>query len=124
MCSGISPWSQLFNIFTSNLSDVISEDFYKIAYADDTYVALSCHPNDYHSTKEKLVGHFDWLKSLGVLVNPSKTEFIVLHPVNDKVHLERPSSGRQLQSCSTKILKIQGIHFSHTNKQSIKIKIE
>ncbi len=48
-----------------------------LAYADDSYIAISCEMKDYATAKEKLEkklsSHFDWLKSLGMVVNPTKT---------------------------------------------------
>jgi hypothetical protein len=71
-------------LVTSNLSAVIGLEAFKIAYADDSYIAMSCHPDDFNPTKTKLEctveDHFGWLKSLGMVVNLFKTEFIIFHP--------------------------------------------
>ena len=77
---------RLFNIYTSDFGDIIGEDFFRISYADDSYVALSCCPGKVNEAKSKLeavaLKHFGWLRSLGLVVNPTKTEYIIFHKSN------------------------------------------
>jgi hypothetical protein len=107
---------RLFNIYTSELDSVIGPEFFKISYADDSYVAISGDPSQYGSLKLKLEGvvskHFDWLKSLGMVVNPSKTEFIVFHPSRTHAIWNDPLLVDNCKVFPTKNLKILGIHFS------------
>jgi hypothetical protein len=86
---------RLFHIYTSGLlSDIIGKEFFNIAYTDDFYIAISCGMKDYATAKEmlekKLSSHFDWLKSLGMVVNATKTEFIIFHPCNLKLAWNDP----------------------------------
>ncbi len=107
---------RLFNIYTSELDSVIGPDFFKTSYADDSYVAVSGDPSQYGNLKLRLESiitkHFDWLKSLGMVVNPSKTEFIVFHPPRNKAVWNDPLLVDNCKVFPTKNLKILGIHFS------------
>jgi hypothetical protein len=109
---------RIFNIYTSNLSSIIPQEAFKIAYADDSYVALSCHPGNFDCTKKKLETivkkHFEWLKTLGMVVNPSKTEFIIFHPQQLKCVWNDPLLVDNCRVFPSKTLKILGVLFSHT----------
>ena len=59
-----------------------------------------------------LATHFGWLKSLGMIVNPSKTEFIVFHPRQYKPVWNDPLAVDNCKVFPTKNLKILGVHFS------------
>jgi hypothetical protein len=108
---------RIFNIYTSNLDTVVGPEAFKLAYADDSYIAMSCHPDDFDPTKTKLertvAVHFDWLKSLGMVVNPSKTEFIIFHPSQYKCIWNDPLMIDNCKVFPSKTLKILGVHFSH-----------
>ena len=73
---------------------------------------------DYATAKEKLEkklsSHFDWLKSLGMVVNPTKTEFIIFHPCNLKPAWNDPLLVDGCKVFPSRTLKILGIHFSAT----------
>ncbi len=107
---------RLFNIFISELDSMIGPDFFKISNSDDSYVAISCDPSQYGRHKLKLQGivtkHFDWLKSLGMVVNPSKTEFIVFHPPRICAIWNDPLLVDNCKVLPSKNLKILLIHFS------------
>jgi hypothetical protein len=108
----------LFNIYTSGLNDIIGDNFFKIAYAGDSYIAISCSPNNFPATKlkleEKLREHFNWLKSLGMVANPLKTEYIVFHPASLKHIWNDPLLVDNCKVFPTKNLKILDISFSDT----------
>ena len=67
---------------------MIASEFFKISYADDSYVAVSSEPDRVCLNKVRLeaiiIKHFNWLKSLGMIVNPLKTEYVVFQPVRLK----------------------------------------
>ena len=70
----------LFNIYTSQLTQNINADFV-VSYADDTYVAVAVPKRDifYGLWKINLVceDHFNWLATLGMVYNSSKTDFVI-----------------------------------------------
>jgi hypothetical protein len=109
---------RIFNIYTSNLSSIIPQDAFKVAYTDDSYVALSCHPSNFDCTKKRLEiivkKHFEWLKTLGMVVNPSKTKFIIFHPRQFKCIWNDPLLVDNCRVFPSKTLKILGVLFSHT----------
>jgi hypothetical protein len=109
---------RLFNIYTSEFDSIIGPDFFKISYADDSYVAISCQPSQYMSHKlrleETIRQHFNWLKSIGMIVNPNKTEFIVFHPRRLESTLLDPLLIDNCKIFPTKNLKILGLNFSPT----------
>jgi hypothetical protein len=109
---------RIFNIYTSYLCSIIGKDAFKIAYADDSYVALPCQPSNFISGKRKLETivekHFEWLKTMGMIVNPSKTEFIIFHPQQLKCIWNDPLLIDNCKIFPSKTLKILGVQFSHT----------
>jgi len=106
----------LFNIYTSDFHEVIGHEYFKISYVDDSYVATSCHPKDFgiyrQGLEAMLARHFGWLKSLGILVNPTKTEYIVFHPPQCKPSWNDPLLIDNCKVYPTKNLKILGVHFT------------
>jgi hypothetical protein len=78
---------------------------------------MSCHPDNYNLTKAKLEGtvsdHFNWLKSLGMVVNPLKTEFIIFHRNQYECVWNDPLMIDNCKAFPSKTLKIVGVHFSH-----------
>lgn len=79
---------KLFNLYTKNIPNHLSNDAQITTYADDSYVVISApetSSNIEHLenlTKECLDSHVAYLKSLGMVVNQSKTEYIHIsrHP--------------------------------------------
>jgi len=71
----------LFNLYTSQLVEVLGDGTFSLSYADDSYVAISCSPNDLDETlislQEISSKHTSWLRSLGMSINPAKTEFTI-----------------------------------------------
>lgn len=71
----------LFNIYTRGLGHDFPEHFFKISYADDSYVAVTCDDSDVDQKLEELSNvatkHFEWLEDIGMSCNRSKTEFII-----------------------------------------------
>ena len=107
---------RLFNIYTSELDSIIGPDFFKLSYADDSYVAISCPIEQYEVYRTKLVAiaekHFRWLKSLGMVVNPAKTEYIVFHKSSLSIIKWDPLLIDSCHIFPTKNLKILGVWFS------------
>ncbi len=58
--------------------------------------------------------HFDFLKSIGMTVNPSKTEFIIFHSKRIESVLNYPLLVDNCKIFPTKNLKILGLYFSST----------
>ncbi len=116
---------RIFNMYTSNLSTVIDPKTFRVAYADDSYIAMSCHPDRYDDTKlmleQNVKRHFGWLKSLGMVVNPSKTEYIIFHPRQYKSIWNDPLLIDNCRIFPSKTLKILGVHFSHVLDWSIHV---
>lgn len=69
----------LFSIYTSFLSEILSPHKV-VAYADDAYLIISAdNMNDLLSiTSETMKTHFGWLKSIGMVCNPDKTEWMIM----------------------------------------------
>ena len=107
---------RLFNIYTSELDNIIGPDFFKLAYADDSYVATSCQEDQYDAFKNRLEitlsKHFGWLKSLGMIINPSKTEYIVFTKPSLSTIKWDPLLVDGCHIYPTKNLKILGVWFS------------
>ncbi len=71
----------LFNIYTRELDRLFGREIFKLAYADDSYIAISCDESNYKEKVEELSltasRHYNWLDQMGMVCNRSKTEFIV-----------------------------------------------
>ena len=71
----------LFNIFTQSFGSLLPDKFFKISYADDSYVAIACDETDLDRSLSELSDaanvHFEWLDSIGMCCNRSKTEFVI-----------------------------------------------
>ncbi len=71
----------LFNIFTKELNSIIPDKFFRISYADDSYIAIDCNESDVENALIELsdiaARHFNWLDGIGMCCNRSKTEFII-----------------------------------------------
>ena len=67
----------LFNTYTG----ITGDEFFTIAYADDSYICIECYPEDVNNALLRLsnaaTAHFNWLTSIGMVCNRSKTEFII-----------------------------------------------
>jgi len=74
----------LFNIYMRELPKIIKSvdtTSFVLSYADDSYIALSCDRINYKSAcvtiNDIFVKHKQWLGELGMVCNPTKTEFTV-----------------------------------------------
>ena len=71
----------LFSLYTRELNNILPEQFFRIAYADDTYVAIVCDETNVDEKLSELSKaasrHFAWLDSIGMCCNRSKTEFTI-----------------------------------------------
>jgi len=111
----------LFNVYTSQLHSIINSlhpNAFICSYADDTYVGISFKSQDLINTlklSEGVIdGHLDWLKSLGMKSNSSKTEAVIF--------------GQNAQRCSLNVggtpvlindhIKVLGITFERNLKWS------
>ena len=70
----------LFNIYTSGLGQAVNPEFI-VSYADDSYLAVSVPKSNIFSGLWRInqicEDHFDWLSSIGMVYNPTKTDFII-----------------------------------------------
>jgi len=77
----------LFNIYTSKLQETVAP-FKAVSYADDAYIVVSA--DSLSSLKNQvsltLNSHFEWLKSIGMECNLSKTELITFF--DDEIEIE------------------------------------
>jgi hypothetical protein len=82
----------LFTLFINDISSIVNnhKDVHHTLYADDTQLYLRTHPDNVFSaitSLENCVASVNqWLKSSLLLLNPKKTEFIILTG-KSKVHL-------------------------------------
>lgn len=71
----------LFNIYTRNLGDLFDNEVFKLAYADDSYIGISCESDEILGKLTELSNiattHYNWLDNIGMVCNWSKTEFII-----------------------------------------------
>jgi len=74
----------LFNIYMRKLPEIIGEvcpDALVLAYADDAYIALPTNQETFNHNKQLLeetfAHHIKWLESIGMVCNPTKTDFLV-----------------------------------------------
>jgi len=71
----------LFNIYVNKLQAIVGEDTFCVSYADDSYIALSCPPNNINTSINNLQKiaskHIQWLQDIGMICNASKSEFVV-----------------------------------------------
>ncbi len=73
----------LFNIYTRKLGELFPPEIFCMAYADDSYVGVSCNHSDIEGGLETLRAmasqHYNWLSYMGMVCNKLKTEFIVFN---------------------------------------------
>ena len=71
----------LFNIYTRELDRLFNNEVFRLAYADDSYIAVSCDESNYAGKIETLSQiasqHYNWLDQMGMVCNRSKTEFVI-----------------------------------------------
>lgn len=81
----------LFNIYTNQLQETVAP-FKAISYADDAYIIVTA--DSVNSLREEvshtLQKHFEWLKTLGMECNLSKTELITFF--DDEIELNLGNS--------------------------------
>ncbi len=68
---------KLFSLYLSELENRLGcDDVQIISYADDTYVIISCETatDTVNKAERTIIEHVEYLKSLGMTVNESKTE--------------------------------------------------
>jgi len=101
----------LFNIYTRKLQDIVGKETFCVSYADDCYVGLACERDNLDETLDKLSriasDHIEWLESIGMVPNVTKTEFIAF---GSSVPLSLLITNSSINSC--KNLKILGVNFS------------
>ncbi len=70
---------KLFSMYCGGLSDVIKEKV--VCYADDAYVILTGDNMQELTarTNSTLTKHVDWLESIGMVLNVTKTEAVVFN---------------------------------------------
>jgi len=108
----------LFNIYTSQLPQILGHEAFTVSYADDTYVCISCHPSQLSVSVKTLEAiaatHVEWLKELGMIINPGKTDFIIFGYNGPTVNFDM--LGAKVQNSNT--LKILGVIFESNMKWS------
>jgi len=106
----------LFNIYVNKLQTIVGKDTFCVSYADDSYVALSCLPNDTNTTINTLTEishkHLDWLQSLGMICNASKSDFVAFGHHGPPLSME--IGGALIVSKSQ--IKILGVMFTSNLK--------
>jgi len=70
---------KIFNIYVSELSSQLSSKI--ISYADDSYVIVCSEDREslIEKIKREMTIHLDWLRSIGMRANPSKTECMIMN---------------------------------------------
>jgi len=106
----------LFNIYMRDLSQLVTsieKDSFAMAYADDSYIALSCDKININNAIVSLTNIFNkhkiWLDKLGMICNPSKTEFIVFGNPEGAQKVRINFGNTMLESM--KAMKVLGIMF-------------
>jgi len=109
---GSSLGPRLFTLYAGQISNVIGADHYT-SYADDSYVLITGKSLDEAINKISIVSrkHVEYLKSLGLVVNESKSEAVVF--------TKHGQTTAQIDICGTSIvtkdrMKVLGIIF-HCN---------
>jgi len=94
----------LFSIYMSQLQSIV-HPWELVAYADDSYVIVQgTDMNELKTCTEGVMSkHYEWLKSIGMICNRSKTELIVFG--NNKLSVE--VGGESIESKNT--IKVLGI---------------
>jgi len=103
---------KLFSIYTKGLEKIKRDGVEVVAYADDSYVICSAR------SKAELVSlanttineHLDWLKQVGMVVNPDKTELVFFtKQENERIEL----TYNDLKLVSADSMNVLGITFDH-----------
>jgi len=99
----------LFNLYTSELSKIVSP-WQAVAYADDAYVIVTGGDENevVENFKETMIKHDDWLKSIGMITNRTKTEAVIFGDSNLK---EVEVEGEKIEL--VKSMKMLGIWVDH-----------
>jgi len=83
---------KLFCIYTRGLAESIESEWVKlVSYADDAFVICAADDNDGLQARvtKTIIKHEEWLEKLGMVVNPTKTELMVLQ--DPKINVTLPS---------------------------------
>ncbi len=77
---------KLFNLYTRKIPDKLTANADMVTYADDSYVVISCEDGQELETETSqcLEQHCEYLRQLGMVVNRSKTEAILLSRRNPR----------------------------------------
>ena len=71
---------KLFNLYTRDIPNYLTENAQITAYADDAYVVISAPEGSttdlVNETERCIISHVNYLRTLGMMVNQSKTEII------------------------------------------------
>ncbi len=93
---GSTLGSRLFSIFCGKLREIIPQESFVVAYADDTYVLIADKDIEVLRSRaqEAMHSHVDWLKSIGMVVNVKKLSlYFLVAPLN--LHLNLLLTGPQ-----------------------------
>jgi len=102
---------KLFSLYTKNLKEVIQKDGVElIVYADDSFVVCSARTEEeaVKLANSTLGQHLAWLKSVGMVVNPKKTE-VMFMKTDKKISL--CYEGNEIES--THQMRVLGVWFDH-----------
>jgi len=103
---------KLFSIYTKDLDQIKQNGVNIVAYADDSYIICSapelCELQ--HLATNTLSRHLEWLKKIGMVVNPEKTELVCFSKTGDD-SITLTVDGQQLQSSSS--MNILGTTFDN-----------
>jgi len=102
----------LFSAYCKNLTTILS-DTTVTSYADDTYVIINASTVDdlVYKTTSTMSKHFDYLSSLGMVVNKSKTELMFMRNRNKILPGSITVDLEEIKAQNS--IKILGIQFDH-----------
>jgi len=107
----------LFSIYMSHLQQVVSP-WDSVVYADDSYVIIHGDNIDdlVGSTKTVMSKHFEWLSSIGMVCNQSKTELMIYGQYSVKIKV----NNQEITSKST--IKVLGLLFDNNLRWQSQVK--
>jgi len=103
----------LFSLYCKDLQNKLKEEAYVTSYADDTYVVLSSPDLASLMTKTKttMSAHFEFLDSLGMVVNRSKTELMLMNHAKRSTFPPSITTNSGETIAVAKTMKVLGITF-------------
>jgi hypothetical protein len=110
MCSGIHVRTQtIFTLYTSQISSQLNSDGF-VCYADDSYVVKKSVEEATRRVSSTSKIHVEYLESLGMKVNTSKTE-IMFFTKKEEIICEVPFADTFIKS--KPYMKVLGIIFDY-----------